>query len=217
MVSAAIRSAFRVDSHGLEGLPMKVSIVIPVFNEASTVRELLERVYAQSVPVEHKEIIIVESASTDGSREVVQQFVQDVAGQTNTTEVRLILQDAPRGKGHAVQAGLKECSGDIVLIQDADLEYHTADYPALLEPIVTGRTAFVLGSRHMSGDGWKIRKFEDNSVVASFMNFGGVLFHKFFNLVYGQNLTDPTTMYKVFRRSCLEGLSFEAKRFDFDF
>ncbi len=195
---------------------MKVSIIIAVYNEAATVATLLDRVWKQPLPDAAKEIIIVESNSTDGSRELVEAFVARHADKP-TPRIQVIYQPGPHGKGHAIRQGFAAATGDIVLIQDADLEYDTADYPDLLTPIIEGRTAFVLGSRHMGPDGWKIRKFEHGGLRPAFMNFGGVLFHGFFNALFNLHLTDPTSMYKVFRSDCLEGLEFSCNRFDFDY
>jgi len=195
---------------------MKLSIVIAVFNEARTVGELLESVLAQPLPHITKEIVIVESNSTDGSREIVADFAARHAGNA-TVEISVIYQREPKGKGDAIRAGLAVATGDVILIQDADLEYDVADYPELLKPILDDRTAFVLGSRHMGADNWKIRKFGGTGLRAVFMNCGGILFHGFFNFLFRTRLTDPTTMYKVFRAECLEGLSFSCNRFDFDF
>jgi len=195
---------------------MKVSIVIAVYNEARTVGALLERVWAQPVPMPAKEIIIVESNSTDGSREIVADFAARHTGEA-TTQVHVIHEDGPQGKGHAIRQGLAAASGEIVLIQDADLEYEVCDYPDLLRPIIEGRAAVVLGSRHMGPNGWKIRKFAHGGPRAALMNVGGILFHALFNLLFGTRLTDPTTMYKVFRADCLEGLTLTCDRFDFDF
>jgi glycosyltransferase involved in cell wall biosynthesis len=195
---------------------MKVSILIAVYNEAETVARLLERVRTVSLPQVTKELIIIESNSTDGSRAVVEDFVARHAGESSL-HVQAVYQDGPRGKGHAIRAGLAVASGEIVLIQDADLEYDVADYPDLLRPIIEGRAAFVLGSRHMGRDRWKIRKFARADARATLMNAGGMLFHGLFNLLFGTHLTDPTTMYKVFRADCLNGLIFTCDRFDFDF
>jgi glycosyltransferase involved in cell wall biosynthesis len=195
---------------------VKVSIVIAVYNEAATVGTLLERVWSQPVPQATKEIVIVESNSTDGSRAIVAQFA---ARHANDPQARIVVihQNAPRGKGNAVRQGLKAATGDILLIQDADLEYDTADYPDLLRPIIERRAAFVLGSRHMGRSDWKIRKFAHGGPRAAIMNVGGILFHALFNALYATQLTDPTTMYKVFRADCIAGLSFECDRFDFDY
>jgi glycosyltransferase involved in cell wall biosynthesis len=195
---------------------VKVSIVIAVYNEARTADALLERVWAQPLPGLTRELIIVESNSTDGSREIVAQFVARHASSAQG-QVRVIHQDRPRGKGHAVREGFAAASGDIIMIQDADLEYEVSDYPSLLRPIVEGHKAFVLGSRHLGPASWKIRQFANNGLLAGFMNAGGVLFRVLFNLLFSVRLTDPTTMYKVFRANCLEGLSFGCNGFDFDF
>ncbi len=195
---------------------MKVSIVIAVYNEARTVGTLLERVWAQPLPGLAREIILIESNSSDGSRAIVTEFVSRHA-RDSTARIQLILEDRPRGKGHAIRQGLAAATGDIILIQDADLEYDVRDYPDLLGPIVEGRAAVVLGSRHMGPDGWKIRKFVHGGPRAALMNLGGILFHALFNLLFRTRLTDPTTMYKVFRADCLDGLSFSRERFDFDF
>jgi glycosyltransferase involved in cell wall biosynthesis len=195
---------------------MKVSIIIAVYNEAGTVATLLDRVWAQPLPGAGKEIVIIESNSTDGSRGIVTEFQARHAEDT-AAEIRVILQDGPKGKGNAVRQGLAAASGEIVLIQDADLEYDVADYPELLRPLIDGRAAFVLGSRHMGPNGWKIRKFAQGGPRAALMNIGGMLFHTLFNVLFGTRLTDPTTMYKVFRADCLDGLTLSCDRFDFDF
>jgi len=195
---------------------VKLSIIVAVYNEAATVGTLLERVWDQPLPGIDKEIVIVESNSNDGSREIVEKFVAGHAAQPGT-KVDAIYQDRPRGKGHAVRQAFAAASGDILLIQDADLEYDVADYPDLLKPIIEGRCAFVLGSRHMGASGWKIRKFGSDGPLCSLMNVGGVLFHGLFNLLFASRLTDPTSMYKVFRADCLRGLTFTCERFDFDY
>jgi glycosyltransferase involved in cell wall biosynthesis len=195
---------------------MKVSIIIAVYNEASTVAALLERVWAQPLPEVSKEIIIVESNSTDGSREIVAKFLAQHADESSP-QIQVIHQTGPMGKGHAIRQGFAAATGDILLIQDADLEYDVTDYPDLLRPIIEGRTAFVLGSRHMGPHGWKIRKFARSGLQTVLMNVGGMLFHAFFNMVFSTRLTDPTSMYKVFRTDCLNGLNFTRNRFDFDF
>jgi glycosyltransferase involved in cell wall biosynthesis len=153
-------------------------------------------------------VIIIESHSTDGSREVVEAY-------RDHPRVRLILEESPRGKGRAVRAGLAAARGDIILIQDADLEYDLADYEELVAPIVSGRQSFVLGSRHGEG-GWAIRKFNDQPVQALVLNLAHWTFTLMLNASLGIWLRDPFTMYKVFRRECLDGLTFECDRFDFD-
>jgi glycosyltransferase involved in cell wall biosynthesis len=195
---------------------VKVSIIIAVYNEASTVGLLLERVWAQSLPGLTRELVIVESNSSDGSREIVTQFARRYRD-AGPVQIHVIFQDRPYGKGHAIRQGFTAASGDILLIQDADLEYEVSDYPDLLRPILEGRTSVVLGSRHLGPAGWKIRQFASNGLLATLMNAGGVLFRGLFNRLFSVRLTDPTTMYKVFRASCLEGLDFTCNRFDFDY
>lgn len=190
-----------------------ISIVMPVFNEAATILDVLKSVWSQDVCGIEKQLVIVESNSSDGTREKVRDFVS----KTNSTSIQLIEQVAPKGKGNAVREGLRYATGDIILIQDGDQEYDFTDYPILIQPILDGKAKFVLGSRHLSAGTWKIRKFEVNKVKSLFMNFGGIIFHRFFNLLYGQELTDPTTMFKVFLRSCLNDFTLESNRFDFDF
>jgi glycosyltransferase involved in cell wall biosynthesis len=195
---------------------MKVSIIIPVYNEARTLPTLLARVRSQAIPGAAKEIIIIESGSTDGSRDIVAEFLARDAGD-DSVSVRAVYEKEPKGKGHAVRQGFGLATGDILMIQDADLEYDTADYPRLLGPIIQGHTAFVMGSRHLGPKRWSIRKFSQSGLRSAWMNFGGALFHGFFNVLFATHLSDPTSMYKVFRADCLEGLSFSCNRFDFDF
>lgn len=197
-----------------------VSIIIPIYNEAATIEQLFARVVGQEISDYSKEIILVESNSTDGSRELVKKIVESAkapSGMQNPFRVSAVFQNQPMGKGNAVRAGMESATGDIILIQDADLEYDTADYPALLEPIRSGKAQFVLGSRHLSAGNWKIRKFENDPFRSIVLNFGGIFFHGLFNLVFQVKLSDPTTMFKVFSRSCIANLSLTRDRFDFDY
>ena len=125
-----------------------------------------------------------------------------------------MLQDRPRGKGHAVREGFRHATGDIVLIQDADLEYDLDDYDALLAPILSHRALFVLGTRHAGH--WKMRQFAKQKVLSAGLNLGHAFFTGLINVLFRQNMTDPFTMFKVFRRDCLFGLEFQCNRFDFD-
>jgi hypothetical protein len=185
------------------------SILVPVFNEKDTFPELMRTLLAKRL--DHlgleREIILIESNSTDGTRELV-------AGFAATRGVKIIWQDRPHGKGHAVRAGLGVATGDIVLIQDADLEYDLNDYDVLLEPLLADRAAFVLGSRH--GGRFRMRRFADQKLLAEVLNVAHLFLGGLINVLYGQNMKDPFTMFKVFRRDCLYGLDFECDRFDFD-
>jgi glycosyltransferase involved in cell wall biosynthesis len=185
-----------------------LSVIVPIYNEAATVRAALDAIVAKQVPGWTLEIIMIESNSTDGTREIVQTYA-------SRPRVKLILEDRPRGKGHAVRAAFAAATGDVILIQDADLEYDLDDYEILLAPIAAGRQEFVLGSRHGEG-GWAIRKFSDQPFQALILNCAHWGFTLLINVSLGIWLRDPFTMYKVFRRSCLEGLRFECNRFDFD-
>jgi Glycosyl transferase family 2/Methyltransferase domain len=189
----------------------RLSVIVPVYNEAATFTKLMEQLLNKTIDGLEIEVILVESNSSDGSRDFVLQY-------KSHPRVRIILEDTPKGKGHAVRNGLKAATGDIVLFQDADLEYDIDDYDALVTPILRFQNNFVLGSRHYLGrSGWKIRQFSDSPGLAAFFNFGHVVFLTLFNLLYSQRLTDPFTMFKVFRRECLYGLDFECDRFDFDY
>jgi glycosyltransferase involved in cell wall biosynthesis len=185
-----------------------LSIIMPAYNERPTVAAALTAVLEKEVVgIARKEIIVVESNSTDGTRDVVRSF-------EGRPGLKVIYEEAPKGKGHAVRAGFEHATGDIVIIQDADTEYDINDYDELLQPLLRWRQLFVLGSRHQ-GD-WKMRTFTDDPAMSALFNFGQVLFTWLMNTLYQQNMTDPFTMYKVFRRECLFGLSFECNRFDFD-
>ena len=127
----------------------------------------------------------------------------------------MILEETPKGKGHAVRTGLAVAAGEIVIIQDADLEYDLADFEKLLAPIARREHAFVLGSRHTKG-AWAIRKFTDQKLHALTLNLAHWTFTLMINASLGVWLNDPFTMYKVFRRDCITGLKFECNRFDFD-
>ncbi len=185
-----------------------LSVVVPIYNEAATVRTALDAILAKEVAGWTLEIILVESNSTDGTREIV-------LGYRSHPRVKLLLEDRPRGKGHAVRAGFAAATGDVILIQDADLEYDLNDYDVLLAPLAAGRQSFVLGSRHGEG-GWAIRKFSDQPLQALLLNSAHWGFTLLINVTLGVWLRDPFTMYKVFRRDCLQGLTFECNRFDFD-
>ncbi len=185
-----------------------VTVIVPVYNEGATVAEALERLLRKRIDGVTFQVVIVESRSTDGSREIVQSF----AGRSG---VALVLEDRPLGKGHAVRAGLTRARGDIVMIQDADLEYDVDDYDALLEPIRRGEATFTLGSRH-GRQSWKLRRFDDQPLRAFVLNGAHWMFTALIDASLGVWLRDPFTMYKVFRRECLDGLTFRCNRFDFD-
>jgi hypothetical protein len=193
---------------GALGARPTLSIVVPVYNEAATLRQVLDALVAKRLPDVDTEVVIVESNSTDGSREIV-------LGYRGRPNVRVVLQPEARGKGSAVREGIEHATGDVILIQDADLEYDILDYEVLVHPIVAGRAHFVLGTRHAGH--WKIRQFaEVQAFLADVLNLSHWALVAIMNRLYRQTLTDPFTMFKVFRRDCLYGVDFECDLFDFD-
>jgi 2-polyprenyl-3-methyl-5-hydroxy-6-metoxy-1,4-benzoquinol methylase len=187
-----------------------LSVIVPAYDEAKTFDVMLQGLLRKELPGLEMEVIVVESNSTDGTRELALKYREH-------PRVKLILEDRPRGKGRAVRTGLQAAAGDYVLIQDADLEYDLEDYDALLEQLVAGRAAFVLGSRHGGRNVLKMRQFAGQHGLSVFFNFGHWFFTTLINVLYWQRLRDPFTMFKVFRRDCLFGMEFECDGFDFDF
>jgi glycosyltransferase involved in cell wall biosynthesis/2-polyprenyl-3-methyl-5-hydroxy-6-metoxy-1,4-benzoquinol methylase len=202
--------ARRGDTLPIDRRRARVSVVMPVFNEKRTFSEVIGQLLRKQMANLDLEVVVVESNSTDGTRDDVRKLERH-------PRIKVIWQDRPRGKGNAVRAGLAHVTGDFVLIQDADLEYDLDDYEMLLEPLRTFRHAFVLGIRHgRDGHTWKVRHFTDQVLLGQWMNLGHLFFTTLFNVVYGQRLRDPFTMFKVFRRECLSGLHLECNAFDFD-
>jgi glycosyltransferase involved in cell wall biosynthesis len=194
-----------------QGTVPKLSVIVPAYNEKATFSTLMDRLLAKNIEGLNTEVILIESNSTDGTRD-------DAVRYGTHPRVQLILQDRPRGKGNAIRTGLAASSGDIVLFQDADLEYDIDDYDDLIEPLLAYRRNFVIGSRHSEKNrGWKIRQFNDSTALASVFNIGHRIFLNLLNVMYWQRMEDPFSMFKVFRRECLYGLTFECNRFDFDF
>jgi hypothetical protein len=186
----------------------RLSVIVPVYNEERYVRDVIEALLAKDLSVE-REIVIVESNSGDASRSIVRSF-------ENEPSIRTVYQKRPLGKGNAVREALEIASGTIILIQDADFEYDLDDYDALLEPILQRRTSFVLGSRSLGLDNWKVRRYATSPVKSMLTNVAQVAFAKTFNLLYQQNVTDINTMLKVFRRECIQGCHLRGDGFNFD-
>jgi SAM-dependent methyltransferase len=187
----------------------KLSVIVPAYNEATTFDALMQGLLGKALPGMDIEIVLVESNSTDGTRQLAERY-------RHHPRMNLVLEDRPRGKGHAVRAGLSHAAGDYVLIQDADLEYDLNDYEALLEPLRQGHTSFVLGARH-GGSALKMRRFERQKLLSLLLNCGHWFFTMLINVLFLVWLRDPFTMFKVFRRDCLAGLRFRCNRFDFDY
>jgi len=176
---------------------MKLSVVIPMYNERNTIREILECVRAVDID---KEIILVDDGSTDGTREILKGLSD------NATKV--VLHERNMGKGAALRTGFRNVTGDIVIIQDADLEYDPSQYPKLIQPILDGKADVVYGSRFVTGDCRRVIYFW-HAIGNKFLT---LLSNMFTNL----NLTDMESCYKVFRREVLEKITIEENRFGFE-
>ena len=178
--------------------PVLVSVVIPCFNERATIIPLLKSVLA--VPF-NKEIIVVDDGSTDGTREVLNEQARALEG------VRTILQDRNQGKGAALRRGFREARGEVVIIQDADLEYDPEQIPEIIAPIVHGQADVVYGSRFLGGP---------HRVLYYWHSVGNRLLTTISNMVTDLNLTDMETCYKAFRREIIQSLQLEEDRFGFE-
>jgi len=186
-----------------------ISIIIPLYNEERTAKILLEKVDKVKIPLK-KEIIIIESNSIDGTKEIVKKFSE------KRKDTRVIYEKKPEGKGEAVIKGLKLVTSDIIIIQDGDLEYDVNEYPRLIEPFIKQNAKVVFGSRHLGMQKWKIRSYKKDQLFAHLLNMGHVIYTTLFNVLYGTKMTDPATMYKLFRRELIQGKKFKTRGFDFD-
>ena len=178
----------------------KLSIVIPIYNEAEHLEEILRQIQAVDIGME-KELILVDDCSTDGTREILQRL-QNSADNT----AKIYYHEINRGKGATVRTGFQHITGDITLIQDADLEYDPQDYPILLEPILAGKADVVYGSRFMEG--------RQEGLLRSYLANRFLTFLS--NLVNGTKLTDMETCYKVIKTDILKEVSLRSDRFGFE-
>ena len=178
---------------------MKLSVVIPVYNEKATIAEVVARVNSVEIP---KEIIVVDDGSTDGTRDILSRLEKDY------DNLRVFFQSRNIGKGGALRLGFEHASGDYVLVQDADLEYDPADYPALLKPLIDGRADVVYGSRFLTS--------KEHRVLFFWHSVGNRLLTLVSNMFTNLNLTDMETGFKVFKRDVLGQIKLEQKRFGFE-
>ncbi len=178
---------------------MKVSIVIPCYNEKNTIAKIVEAV--RSAPVENKEIIVIDDGSNDGTQTLLREKLSGAIDQ-------IIYHPVNRGKGAALRAGFEAASGDIILVQDADLEYSPEEYPVLLEPIISGKADAVFGSRFMGG--------RPHRVVFFWHMVGNRFLTLLSNMFTNLNLTDLETGYKVFRAPLIKSIQIEENRFGFE-
>ena len=191
--------------------PKSISIIIPIYNEAPTTEILLEKIDKLNIELK-KEIIIIESNSNDGTRDIVKNFEK----KSKNSRVIVIYEKKAEGKGIAVRKGIKRASGDIIAIQDADLEYDIEDYQKLIKPFIKKNAQAVYGSRHLGPHKWITRKYKKDRFYAFLLNIGQIVYTSMFNLLYGTRMSDPATMYKLFRKELTKGVNFKTKGFDFD-
>lgn len=185
-----------------ENRTMKLTVIIPVFNEEATIETVLQRVESVSLPLD-KEIIIVDDCSTDGTRDVVQRLKQE-----RGERLTCLFHGLNRGKGAAIRSGFEVATGDILLIQDADLEYDPVEYPKLLAPILAGKADVVYGSRFVGS--------QPHRVLLFWHSIGNRLLTLLSNMLTNLNLTDMETCYKVFRKEIVAALSLRENRFGFE-
>jgi len=178
---------------------MKLSVVMPIYNEQATLRQVVERVLA--VPLEI-ELICVDDGSRDGSRELLAELHKQ------HPQVRVVLQPQNMGKGAALRRGIQEATGDFVIIQDADLEYDPGDYPVLLDPLLQGKADVVYGSRFLGAAPHRVLYF--------WHSVGNKVLTLVSNCLTNINLTDMETCYKVFRREVIQAIPIEEDRFGFE-
>lgn len=179
---------------------MKLSVVMPCYNEINTIEAIVNRVLAVELPID-RELIIVDDCSTDGTREFLARYHDHAV-------IRVIYHQVNQGKGAALRTGFAHATGDIVLVQDADLEYDPAEYPKLLRPILEGKADVVYGSRFIGGEAHRVLYFW-HSMMNKFLT---TLSNMFTDL----NLTDMEVCYKVFRKSVLDQITLEENRFGFE-
>lgn len=180
----------------------KLSIVIPAYNEATTIEALINRVQAVSLPFS-REIVVVDDCSSDGTREILSRIAESCP-----QYLTVVYHEKNQGKGAALRSGFAAATGDIIIIQDADLEYDPDEYPKLLNPILNGKADVVYGSRFVGGEAHRVLYF--------WHYVGNTLLTQLSNMLTNLNLTDMETCYKAFKREILSQMTFEENRFGFE-
>jgi glycosyltransferase involved in cell wall biosynthesis len=178
---------------------VKLSIIIPCYNEKNTIRDIVDAV--RNAPYPDKEIIVVDDCSSDGTRDVLRETIAPLVS-------RILYHDVNKGKGAALRTGIAAATGHVVVIQDADMEYNPAEYPNLVEPILSDRADVVFGSRFLGG--------QPRRVLYFWHRVGNGLLTLLSNMFTNLNLTDMETCYKVFRREIIQAITIEEDRFGFE-
>ncbi len=176
---------------------MKTAVIVPVYNEEKTIKEILNKILISKI---EKDIIVVDDCSTDKSRKILKKYADE-------NIITLLLHDKNQGKGAAIRTGLKAANSDIILIQDADLEYDPEDYPKLIQPILEEKTHVVYGTRMHS---------LSNKDMHTLHYFGNKLLTFITNTLFGSKISDMETCYKVFRSNVINDMKLRARRFDFE-
>lgn len=175
---------------------MKLSVIIPVYNEAATIEQLLKKVFDARINID-KEVVVVDDGSTDATPSIIERY---------KNRLKITKHAVNQGKGAAIRTGLKYVSGDLVIIQDADLEYDPNDFQKLMEPIINKKADVVFGSRNLN---------PDNQRAGTIYYFGGLALTKLANLLFNINITDEPTCYKLFKTKILKNLNLKCRKFEF--
>jgi len=176
---------------------MKLSIIIPVYNESKTILKILDKIKKVKIPVK-KEIIIVDDSSKDGTRKILKKI--------KSKNIKIYFHNKNLGKGSAIKTGIKNSTGDLIIIQDADLEYNPFEYGKLIKPILEKKTRVVYGSRFLNNNKKIYHRYYFGNKSLSFLT----------SIIYFTKITDMETCYKVFDANLIKNINFKSKRFDFE-